>query len=117
MALETFAPPVVPQVGSSGQTVYRVRGLVFGDGYTQRTGDGLNTRSRDVTLTWATIAPAQADSIVAFMDARAGIEAFLYTPPRETVARKFVCQRIDRQHATRTHDSLTLSLAEVFDLG
>ena len=116
MALPVFSPPVAPQVGSSGGVQFRTRVLQFGDGYSQHTGDGINAVLKPVTLVWSSIDPTDADTIVAFMEARGGIEAFDYTPPLESAARAFRCRQVDRSHATAARDSLTLTLEPAFDV-
>lgn len=116
MALQTFTPPVAPQIGGSAPTEFRASEIRYGDGYGDRSGDGLNAESTNVTLVWRTIDPAHVDTIKQFMSDRGGHEAFWYTPPREAAPRKFVCRRMDRRHTKRHRDSLTITLEEVFDL-
>ena len=53
----------------------------YGDGYEQRLQDGINTRGLTVTAIWGALTHADADTIVAFFEARAGVEPFTYTMP------------------------------------
>lgn len=58
----------------------RVRVARFGDGYEQRTGDGINNSPKSWSLTF-TRPTAEADAILDFLVARNGSEAFDWTDP------------------------------------
>lgn len=67
--------------GVSGDITFRVRSIQFGDGYRQEVTDGLNPKEDK----WPVSATGPADEIqplIDFLDARGGVEAFLWTPPR-----------------------------------
>ena len=88
----------------------------FGDGYTQRGGDGLNPVQDTFSLIWNGLKIAQADEIDAFLKARKGYESFDWIPPREVSTRKFICQEWSRQYITPDIDSISATFIEVFDL-
>lgn len=69
----------------------RARKFQAGDGYEQRIRFGLNTNPKEWSLTFANRTDTERDNIVAFLDARGGVEAFDWTPPRGT-AGKYVCE-------------------------
>ena len=68
----------------------RVLAAAFGDGYSQRTGDGINIALEDWSVTFSARTNSERDTILAFLEARNGIEAFDWTSPRGTVG-KFIC--------------------------
>lgn len=82
MALEkfTYSPRINPN-----QTVnMRTRKAQFSDGYTQVSGDGINTRSQEWELTFM----GKEDYIMAiknFFDRHAGIYSFEWQPPLEAL--------------------------------
>lgn len=71
----------VPTVANfSGTPTFKVRTAQFGDGYTQRSADGINNRSTVYSLQFIGDAATVA-AIIAFLDAQAGATAFNWTPP------------------------------------
>lgn len=103
--METFT--FCPRVNPTGSTTFRTRTAGFGDGYTQRVGDGINTRKESWPLEFVGD-EAEIAEIKAFLDARGGDDPFLWTPPLG-VESEFVAPegyRITAQHA----DLFTLSV-------
>ena len=88
MTLTTF-PAIDPSFGSSPKIKMRVLEAQFGDGYTQRAGDGLNVTQSEWNVVFNDLIDTEAETIRAFLEARAGVEAFYWTPPGEAVARKW----------------------------
>lgn len=68
----------------------RVRVARFGDGYEQRTADGINHAPKSWALTFQRVT-AEADEILAFLVARGGSAAFDWTDPHGE-AIKVVCR-------------------------
>lgn len=70
----------VVHVGTSGKTALRALEAKFGDGYSQATQDGINSRVK----TWnvhLTVPYAVATDVAAFLDAHDAWVSFLWTPP------------------------------------
>lgn len=91
MALPTFAPPVAPSVGGPKSVQPRVLRAPFGDGYSQRTADGLNHMPATWDVKWDALTAAEADAVEAFFAARGGYAAFLWTAPDAAAALKYTC--------------------------
>lgn len=70
----------------------RVRRAQFGDGYSQRSRDGINSRTSSWSLSFTNRSQAEADAIIAFLDARGGVEAFTFDLPGENSGRLYVCE-------------------------
>ena len=64
---------------------------MFGDGYAQRIGDGLNADGQVWRLVFLNVANSVANAIENFIVARAGVEVFDWTPPGGTPA-NFICE-------------------------
>ncbi len=111
----TFSPPKAPTVGSQRRTTARILEAQFGDGYSQRAGDGLNSVEDAFSLVWNALSEAEADTITDFFEARGGWEAFDWTPPGEVAARKFRCGEWTRDWDGAMR-RVTANFAEVFDL-
>lgn len=113
---ETLTTAKAPSIDSGKKVVFRTKRSSFGDGYTQRAGDGINTRLRKFSVTWNLLSLSEIESIESFLEAREGHEAFFWTPPRETTPRKYICEGYDRGYTGGIADSLTATFEEVFDL-
>lgn len=92
----------------------RVLASQFGDGYSQRVGDGINIRPRSWALTFNARTAAEMSPIVAFLEARNGIEAFDWTPPKGS-AGKFVCKRWQQTAVRYGLENLAATFDEVFE--
>ncbi len=112
MPIQTFTI-ATPQVGSSKKVATRIKQANFGDGYSQRSGDGINVVKESWDLQW-TLVNATIDAIEAFLVARAGYEAFLWTPPGGTV-KKFICQSWSKQPLAGGRASISATFDQVFD--
>lgn len=116
MALDTFTPTSQPTVDATQRTVNRrVNAAQFGDGYSQRSMDGLNTSPRAFTAAWAALVSTEADTYEAFFDAH-GVTPFLWTPPLETVQRKWLAGTSMQAYVSADVVSFSCPLTEVFDL-
>ena len=93
----------------------RVRKSPFGDGYTQRAGDGLNTQRQvwDVEF----IADATTiDAIETFLETTGGVDNFDWTPPRQSAALKFIYLDYSREPSGPFCDRLAATFRQEFDL-
>ncbi|MBZ4373247.1 phage tail protein [Corallococcus sp. AS-1-6] len=70
-----------PDYGAQADSVPRVRKAQFGEGYTQRSADGLNPVLRRWALQFSNLSKVDADGLEAFLRARAGVEAFEFVTP------------------------------------
>jgi phage-related protein len=116
VSLDTFAPTFQPSKDSTQRVVKRrVNTAQFGDGYSQRSGDGLNASPRLFTAAWAALRSTEADIYEAFFDAHKSTP-FLWTPPLETVQRKWIAGDSTQGYLGGSTVSLSCPLTEVFDL-
>lgn len=88
--MATF-PSITPTYGASKTSRPRVLNVQFGDGYSQRVRFGLNTDLKNWNLTWQ-VSEADADTIESFLEARAGVESFEWTPLDSSTAYRWICQ-------------------------
>lgn len=116
MALETFAPPVAPGVGTGRDITADVFEATYGDGYRQRAANGVNPTRRTVTLVWDALRQADALAIVAFLEPKLKVDAFLYAVYPETTERKWTAQTLQPTEIDPLVSSLTVQLREEFDL-
>lgn len=115
--METFTPPVAPSPDLGFAVEPRVLVTRFGDGYSQRAADGLNTmRRRYESLRWENVSQAEAAAMIAFFEARQGVEAFLWTPPDTGVQAKYRATRWAQSRRTAASFVVTASFVQEFDL-
>lgn len=88
--MATF-PSIQPTYGASKTSRPRVLNVQFGDGYSQRVRFGLNTDLKSWNLTW-NVSETDADTIESFLEARAGVESFEWTPLDTSTAYRWICQ-------------------------
>lgn len=92
----------------------RVLEARFGDGYTQRVGDGINIAPRIWTLTFNTRTDDEIAPILAFLQARNGIEAFNWTDP-DGVTGVYVCREWRRTAVNKGINDLSTTFEQVFE--
>jgi phage-related protein len=113
MALDTFVPPIAPSPGTKYNPTIRVKKAEFGDGYTAEMPDGSNHIQRKADLTWDSLLEAQADTIIAFLEAHCGGTAFYYAL-RDGVVRRWKCDVFSR--TWQTPNQVTATLEQYFGL-
>ncbi|TPW29673.1 hypothetical protein FJU08_12700 [Martelella alba] len=113
---DKFEPPACPSIQSSKDITIRTLESNFGDGYSQRAGDGLNTTGIAFNAIWPGLTLSQADQIEAFFLSLRGVHPFEWTLPREHEAKLFRCKQWSRTGAGGGHDTITASIERVYDL-
>lgn len=91
----------------------RLRIARFGDGYSQRTRDGLNTFLRRVRPEFRARLQAEIDGIETFLQTNCDI-GFDWTPPGHA-AGKWICTSWSRQRVSATYHSLSATFEQVPD--
>ena len=81
----------LPDIGADEEHQPRVNTVKFGDGYEQRTTDGLNTDLCVRKLIFSGRSAATNSAIIAFLKSQGGVTSFTYTHPND-VARQYVCR-------------------------
>jgi phage-related protein len=69
----------------------RVIKAQFGDGYAQRRAAGINTQAHKWTVEMKNLDGKTYDAVLAFLEARNGVEVFNWTPPRTETAQSVIC--------------------------
>jgi phage-related protein len=110
MATFTYTPSFEATEGSKP----RVRKFQAGDGYEQRIRFGLNIDPKDWTLTFANRTDTERENILAFFEARGGVESFDWTPPRGG-AGKFVCEEWQAKLSNCNNNQIQATFREVFE--
>jgi phage-related protein len=93
----------------------RVLRADYGDGYTQRAGDGINNDPEMWRVIFVNIDDAVGDAIEAFLKARGGHEYFLWTAPGRS-QRRYICSRWGFTYSQYSTKGFQAEFEEVFDL-
>lgn len=110
MSIFTFIPD---QPLSKGVKI-AVNRSQFGDGYSQRSTDGINSIGETLRLSFTLRTRTEINSIETFLSTENGVTSFEYTTPGSTM-KKYTCAEWD---ATYYHDGnaeLTCSFKREFE--
>lgn len=102
----------VPAPGAAQSVEPKVRATPFGDGYSQRVGDGINTLRRMWSLRF-TRETADIDDIEDFLRGEGGVTSFDWTPP-SGAAGKWVCSAWSRMVNEAGVEEVHATFKEVF---
>ncbi len=115
---DTF-PAINPSYGAQGKTDFKTLDAEFGDGYSQRAADGLNSTPITWMLTWEARPNADIATIYDFLIDKLGFEYFLWTAPGDT-ERKWICKdpitKTPVSAESSGYTTLKATFTQVFDL-
>jgi phage-related protein len=116
MTIPTFAPYKDPIIGTKQQVQFRVLDAGFGDGYSQVTPDGLNTKMIGVQgVQWVGMTLSQAHSISTQLDSFNGT-TFAYQLPGTSAPIYWRCKSYSLDDSDGFYLSISADLQQVFDL-
>ena len=112
--MATFPPSAPnPTYGTTKNSAPNIRIAQFGDGYQQRSTSGINQNLKVYNFTWRNISESDSDLIEDFLDARAGVENFDYTPAGESASKKMICREWDKTIPYLNRATITAKFEEV----
>lgn len=102
--------------GTSNDFEPKTKRAKFGNGYSQRAPDGLNT----IPDMWQVSFSArhfgdETELIINFLKAQKGAAYFLWTPPRSSTQIKVICEKFSRRPAAGPYDDVTATFEQVYD--
>lgn len=113
----------VPSLNFRKTNKSRVIECRFGEGYSQRMGDGLNTINMEWQVTFENKPIAEAQAIVAFFETAgtgqpgsSGVDYFLWTPPNDTIQYKVICADYEETYTSHISRTVTATFRRVYDL-
>ncbi|WP_319520194.1 phage tail protein [uncultured Martelella sp.] len=113
---DKFEPSACPAITSTKSVELRTLETRFGDGYSQRGGDGLNTTGVTFNAMWPGLTLEEADRIEAFFLSLRGFHAFEWKLPRDREAKLYRCKSWTRTGAGGAHDTINATIERVYDL-
>lgn len=107
--------PVFTWVYSYGvqiEVTPRVLEAKFGDGYSMRAEDGLNTVPEEWSVSFDNLEDIDANDIMTFLRAQKGVYPFLWTNP-EGVQRLYICKTFSRSQDDEDHNAVKAKFSYV----
>lgn len=96
-----------PSYSSSVTISPKVKVIKFGDGYEQRTRDGINSILLDIDLSFDNRSSTEATAILHFLHEKSSYKSFLFLPsPPYNTMKKFVCRTWS--HSTIFYDNQSI---------
>lgn len=87
----------------------------LGDGYTQRSGDGIQTIVEEWSVSFVAMDTTSADTLITFFEDHEGYIMFTWTPFRQSSAKKFICPNWSESYLGNSLTSVQATFREVFD--
>ena len=103
----------LPDIGSQRSITSTVVATKFGEGYEQRTANGINFIPKIWQLTFTTNS-AHGTDILNFLDARGGLESFSWTDPLNKTA-TYICREWHGLQQAFGVYSITCSFEQVWE--
>lgn len=94
----------------------KVNTTLFGDGYTQRSADGIHPLAEEWSLTFEYDNPTDRDTDEATLVTLGGYTYFLWTPPRQSVQKKYICSQWGTGYGDDGVFTLSAKFTQVWDL-
>ena len=103
-----------PSYGGQKSINPKINSVQFGDGYEQRSQDGINNILLKMDYTFSERNLAEATAILHFLDQRKGIEWFYFTPERPfNRTKKFICKEWTELPVFYNNHSIRATFQEV----
>ena len=114
----TIAPfgPIEPSYGTDSSTEYKVRRVDYGDGYSARAAEGLNSVAQTWNLTWDNLPDADSEALRVFFAGLKGVGVVDWTPFNQATALKWTASRFRSKPSGYQVTSCSVTLRQEFDL-
>ncbi|MFA5396239.1 MAG: phage tail protein [Methanogenium sp.] len=115
--MATSLPTTIqPIIGMSRSYKGRIIDNDFGNGYTQRITDGINALQREIGLSWIGSITNIKELTDHFEEREYGTKSFTWTPPNETISRKWTCNEWSISNNSDDIQTLTANFVMRYDL-
>lgn len=94
----------------------RVLTSQFGDGYSQRMVNGINSITKEWSVQFNSRDLSTCAQIEDFFEARKGVEGFKWTPPGDTITYSIICPEWSRSYDSHISASISAKFVQVFDI-
>lgn len=105
-----------PSFGLTKSQSYRVLKANFGDGYSQRSADGLNTEQETFDPTWNNMTYTQYQRLSSYLATRKGFRAFLWQSPMDGEQKPYICESFSTTIVSYRVYTVSAKFTRVYDL-
>ena len=107
-----WKPSYTSNINSEPKVIYHQ----FGDGYSQRSSDGMNHQRLVFDVIFQDCGDKEIKSLLAFFEYKGGTSYFYYTIPEPyNTRKKFTCKNWRHQFVSYNRHNLTAQFSEEFD--
>lgn len=99
---------------SQGGRKYRTIVVQFGDGYSQRAPDGINSKLESWNLVWQNVTTAERATILAAFDAVGGWDHLTWTPPGGSSTKWRIVEGYTEVAKSGDHWDISVNVEQVF---
>jgi len=107
--------PIQPDYSSPATFTTNVLSAGFGDGYTQRSANGLNPLIESWDLSYQDLTDDEVGVLLAFFADLGGVDNFTWQSKYATSPKKYVCGQWDAVPIDDDSNSFSASIVEVFE--
>ena len=108
-------PSISPSYSTAVTYKPRILEVKLGDGYSQRSVDGINAVESTWNVVWDLLDSTDMNSLNTHFNERAGYQSFTWTPPGGT-SQKFICKQWTVTPKELNQYSVNAVFERVFDL-
>jgi phage-related protein len=101
---------------SQNKTSYKIIEVKYGNGYSQRAGDGYNSIQQSWTITWGVITSGELSTVVTALDTANGSDYLTWQSPVDASSKKWVCKDRTVSAMSGSLYEVSATLEQVFDL-
>jgi phage-related protein len=101
---------------SQAETSFKTIEVKYGNGYSQRAGDGYNSNSSTWTVDWGMLNETIFSTILAALDLAGGVDYFTWTAPGDASQKKWIVRKYTRRALSGNIYEVSATLEQVFDL-
>lgn len=103
-----------PDYGASANREPKAKVVQFGDGYSQRQADGINTNPETWNLQFSNRSTTEGNAIDTFLTDLGGVTSFTWTPPGGSSG-SYICRSWQKAYVQGNLITITATFTQVFE--
>ena len=107
-------PNVPPDSATVCNVSCRVLSAAFGDGYEQVAADGINSVREEMVVEWTNISVSDYESIVQYLESKAGHTPFSWAPPDTATPKQWTCRQWQKKRTSPVTYQITARFVQSF---
>lgn len=105
----------IPSTGFEESSDSNILQASFGDGYSQRVANGINSTVRSWNLSFVNRTLVDSEAIMSFLKARNSVQSFLWTPPGEQESISVLAREWKKVYNSPITRNISVKFIEVFE--